>query len=135
MSYYLEHKEEILDRSRRNYFIKKNGLKFQEQYKKNSKLYWEKMKINEEYMNKKHVGSKNFRKINPFYSRNWKRNNPVSHSYNDIKLSISMNSVRKRDNNACQWLNCKKILRNIHVHHIFPRSEYPELQYEGKSVV
>lgn len=45
-----------------------------------------------------------------------------------IEIQIAMNNVRKRDNNTCQWAGCGLTFRQspIHVHHIFPRSEYPD---------
>lgn len=46
------------------------------------------------------------------------------------ELKKAMYRVRKRDNNMCKWQDCNlntNVIR-IHVHHIFPRSEYPELQ-------
>lgn len=41
-----------------------------------------------------------------------------------------MNNVRVRDKNICQWQNCGLTHKEapIHVHHIFPRSEYPEFE-------
>jgi len=43
-------------------------------------------------------------------------------------MQIAMNNVRKRDKNTCQWYNCGLTHRQapIQVHHIFPRSEYPQ---------
>lgn len=43
-------------------------------------------------------------------------------------------NVRKRDNNTCQWNGCKSN-KNIHIHHIFPKSEYPELKYIEKYMI
>ncbi|MDX1372212.1 MAG: hypothetical protein R3321_07060 [Nitrososphaeraceae archaeon] len=57
----------------------------------------------------------------------------ISRSSNngDLFLWVSMNRVRKRDNNSCKWFGCKNNYLNnsIHVHHIFPKSEYPHLKY------
>jgi len=41
-----------------------------------------------------------------------------------------MNNVRKRDNNTCQWQGCGLTHKQapVEVNHIFPKSEYPELQ-------
>lgn len=49
----------------------------------------------------------------------------------DPELEFIMNLVRRRDNNTCKWQNCGKTSKetSIHVHHIFPQSEYPELKY------
>jgi len=64
------------------------------------------------------------------YSKIWRDNNPQSSTTYSIELQLVMNNVRKRDNNTCQWQNCGLTHREapIHVHHIFPRSEYPELE-------
>ena len=42
------------------------------------------------------------------------------------ELRHAMNNVRIRDNNTCRWYGCNSN-KNVHVHHIFPQSEYPEL--------
>ena len=42
------------------------------------------------------------------------------------ELHKAMDNVRVRDSGMCQWYGCKATT-NIHVHHIFPRYEYPEL--------
>ncbi len=56
------------------------------------------------------------------------RKNPHSNRSGTIELQIVMNNVRRRDNNTCQWQGCKLTHKqvSIHVHHIFPRSEYPD---------
>lgn len=56
--------------------------------------------------------------------------NPRSNKHYSIELQSAMSNVRKRDNNTCQWYGCGLTNREapIHVHHIFPRSEYPELE-------
>ena len=73
---------------------------------------------------------KNKEKINA-YARKWDKENPRSRGSNySIELRLAMNNVRKRDHNTCQWANCGLTHREapIHVHHIFPRSEYPDLE-------
>ena len=64
------------------------------------------------------------------YCREYRRNNPGSSRTFSLDLQLSMNNVRKRDNNTCQWAGCNLTHREapIHVHHIFPRSEHPELE-------
>lgn len=57
-----------------------------------------------------------------------------SRSKEDPKLEFIMNLIRKRDKNMCQWFGCSKTT-NIHVHHIFPQSEYPELKYLEKYMI
>jgi hypothetical protein len=61
-----------------------------------------------------------------------KRNqaNPRSNRRGSIDLQLAMNNVRKRDHNTCQWQGCNLTFRQapIHVHHIFLRSEHPELE-------
>jgi len=63
----------------------------------------------------------------------WRRahkNNPRSGSKYSLECQLAMNNVRKRDNNTCQWCGCglKHKATQIHVHHIFPRAEYPDLE-------
>ena len=67
------------------------------------------------------------------YHKEWNRKNPKRSkgSTYPLELEIAMNNVRMRDNNTCQWQGCGLSFKNgypIHVHHIFPRNEYPELQ-------
>lgn len=59
----------------------------------------------------------------------WKKNNPQSTRRQGLDLQIAMNNVRRRDKNTCQWYGCGKNYKDItiHVHHIFPKKEYPEL--------
>lgn len=59
-----------------------------------------------------------------------RRNNPTSNRSGSIELQITMNNVRRRDNNTCMWQGCGLSFKQapIHVHHIFPRSKYPELE-------
>lgn len=47
-----------------------------------------------------------------------------------LDLQFAMNRVRIRDNNTCQWYGCglQHKITEVHVHHIFPRNEYPELE-------
>jgi hypothetical protein len=63
----------------------------------------------------------------------------MSSNYIDIELANAMNNTRKKYKNTCQWYKCGKSLKNnhvtIHVHHIFPRSEYPELKYEERYMI
>lgn len=63
-------------------------------------------------------------------NRKWKKNNPQSSNHYSIELQLAMNNVRIRDKNICQWFGCGLTHREapIHVHHIFPRSQYPELE-------
>jgi hypothetical protein len=79
-----------------------------------------------------------------FYSKNLCKNHYMQYEYarsgysDDMELFLRMNKVRKRDNNTCQWYKCGKSPKDkviIHVHHIFPRSEYPELMYEEKYMI
>ena len=63
-------------------------------------------------------------------ARKRERSNPHSNRGAEIQLQNAMNNVRRRDKNTCQWQGCGLTYRQapIHVHHIFPRSEYPELE-------
>ena len=62
-----------------------------------------------------------------------------SGSQGDLILYNAMNRVRKRDNNSCQWYKCRKSSKKdhiiIHVHHIFPKSEYPDLMYKEEYMI
>ena len=63
-------------------------------------------------------------------TRIWRKNNPRSNRGYPLEIQLAMNNVRRRDKNTCQWQGCGLTYRQapIHVHHIFPRSEYPELE-------
>ena len=71
--------------------------------------------------------------------RRWKKKIGYTNSgsWASIELQIAMNNVRKRDSNACQWQDCGLTQREapIHVHHIFLRSEYPELELIEKFMI
>lgn len=69
--------------------------------------------------------------------KKWQMNNPRSNRSFSYDLQDAMNSVRLRDNNTCQWQGCNLTHRQapIHVHHIFPRSEYPELELVEKYMI
>jgi len=56
--------------------------------------------------------------------------NPKSNRRASYDLQDSMNNVRQRDKQTCQWQGCGLTFREapIHVHHIFPKSEYPDLE-------
>lgn len=60
----------------------------------------------------------------------WRKANPSSNRSYPLDLQDAMNNVRKRDNNTCQWQGCGLTHKQvpIHVHHIFPRNEYPDLE-------
>lgn len=62
--------------------------------------------------------------------KEWKKNNPTSTYKFGLEQQIAMDLVRIRDKNTCKWYNCGKTHKEtqIDVHHIFPRSEYPELE-------
>lgn len=64
------------------------------------------------------------------YMKTYNMNNPSSGGCYSYDLQDAMNNVRIRDNNTCQWYGCGITNReiSIHVHHIFPRNEYPELE-------
>jgi len=88
--------------------------------------YWQ----NPEFKQKaKLYYQKNLQKIKK-RMKEYRENNPRSSTRCSLELQITMNNVRKRDNNTCQWQNCNLTYKetSIHVNHIFPRSEYPELE-------
>lgn len=106
--YRLKHKKEIDIYQKKYRQENKNKIKKcnQKYYLKNKEKIREKQKI--------------YDKLNP-------RSRGSNYS---IELQTAMVNVRKRDHNTCQWQNCGLTHREapIHVHHIFPRSEYPTLQ-------
>ncbi len=62
-------------------------------------------------------------------ARKWQKQHPRSNSHYSIELQTAMNNIRKRDHNTCQWQNCGLTHHEapIHIHHIFPKKEYPDL--------
>ena len=158
--YYLKNKKRILEKSHKNYennkkryFVytkkwrkenpirlrlnrKKNYQKRKEHFKQKAhKIYYKDLEKSRAYQRQWYWKNRDKRiQANQQYTRNHPRSH--SHTYSP-QLEIAMNNVRKRDKNTCQWYNCKLTYRNapIHVHHIFPRSEYPELQYEEQDMI
>lgn len=147
--YHLKHRDEIL--ARKKEYRKTERAK--ELKKKDDKLHWQRIKNSEphkikrreqrlkyfakednmkkrieylkEYNQRPHVKARAAEK-----SRIRRRNNPQSNRRGSIDLQLAMNNVRKRDHNTCQWQGCGLTFRQspIHVHHIFPRSEYPDFE-------
>jgi len=80
---------------------------------------------------------KNHQEQQKIYMRKYYKENPWSGKIGSIELQIAMNNVRKRDHNTCQWRNCGLTHKetSIHVNHIFPRSEYPELELIEKYMI
>ena len=66
-----------------------------------------------------------------------RKKNPRSNRSLPLDLQFAMNQVRKRDGNKCKWQGCNLTFKEapIHIHHIFPISEYPELQYEQRYMI
>ena len=119
--------------------------------KKSDLKYYSKVKNNEEFKKKKYQRAKKYYQNNREkileYSKNHaqipevkarrnemarlrRKSNPQSNRRGSIDLQIAMNNVRKRDHNTCQWQGCGRTFREtpIHVHHIFPVSEYPDYE-------
>jgi len=137
-----ERKQVILERDR-----KRSKSKKRKEYMNNYLInYYEKNR--EQLLEyKKEYGKTNLKKLkekSKIYYKNhpdkykkllekkklWSKNHPHSSKKYSLELQISMNNVRIRDKNTCQWYKCgKKYLEiEIHVHHIFPRKEYPDLE-------
>ena len=93
--------------------------------------YWKKnpTKYDRFLLNQKDYYKKN-KTARIIYQTQYNKNNPVSNCCYPTELRTIMNNVRKRDNNTCQWQGCGLTHRQapIHVHHIFPRNEYQELE-------
>ena len=131
---------------------RKNNIELiKEQRKKDSKKRWQKIKNSERNKIKRREQHKKYYQKNKvkilaygkIYSklphvrqrtnelaRIRNRANPRSNRRGSIDLQLAMNNVRKRDHNTCQWQGCGLNFRQspIHVHHIFPRSEYPDFE-------
>lgn len=107
-------------------YCKKHYLRFRMWGDPNKTLLPRNRKCSIEGCNKKHYGKN--------YCQNHYNKYVYPHSSRkgDLFLYIAMMNVRKRDNNECKWYDCGKSSSNrdlIHVHHIFPQSEYPEFKY------
>lgn len=146
--YYAKNKEQLLKNNSEYYKNNKEILALKnKQWRENNQDKIQ--KYNEENRMKRRLQAKEYRlknkeKIKAYrkefesrperiaYRKKWNRENPKSRcSSYPLELEISMNNVRKRDNNTCQWYGCGLKAREgipIDVHHIFPRSEYPELE-------
>lgn len=125
---------ERLKQQRRKWRIK-NKKRYLEQKKKDDKKYrlshMDKIKAyNRSDLRKKRNKEFERKPERITYKKEWKRNNPRSNRKYGLELYQSMNNVRLRDKNTCQWYGCGLSFKQapIHVHHIFPRSEYPELE-------
>lgn len=120
-----KHKSYIKRRSTDDYKIKRI-------ISNNKYISTEKGKINfKNWYNKNHEKQLRLKRI-------WIRKNPSSILLSsDIQLALAFANVRKRDDNTCQWFNCNLKHREttVHVHHIFPMSEYPELKYEEQYMI
>ena len=77
------------------------------------------------------------REYNRNYMRVWNRKNRRLYNNDFTELDAAIYNVRKRDKNTCQWYGCDLTCRDItiHVHHIFPRSEYPEFELMEKYMI
>ena len=128
-----------------------NPDKYKKQKKKDDHNYWLKNKTNQTFIEKEkqrhslyHQQNKEKRLLygkiyrqkpevkerRRLLERIRNKNNPRSNRGGTIELQLAMNNVRKRDHNTCKWYGCGLTFRQapIHVHHIFPRAEYPELE-------
>ena len=153
-----ENKEEIKDRRRKNKkeWVSKNLEKVKEQKRKDGKKYY--LKNREKLLVIKRQQSKIYYKKNREKILAWgkkhsqlpevkarrrlmerirNKNNPRSNRSLSLDLQFIMNRVRLRDKQTCQWYGCGLTIREapIHVHHIFPQSEYPELSHEEKYMI
>ena len=117
--YYLKNKKQIISQAKE--YFKKTYIPHPKIFPKKECIIFD--------CEMKHYG-KGLCKIH--YCRNYHKENPThkSNANHSIELQLAMNNVRKRDNNTCQWYNCKLTTNEtiIHVHHIFPKSKYPKLQ-------
>lgn len=136
--YYKKNKEVLQQKRKQKY----DPLKRRENYLKNRDKNLVRVK-EWRYKNAEYV--KQYRKEfeatpeRKAYRKQWQKANPKkSHGGTyPLELEIAMNSARLRDKNTCQWQGCGLTVRDapIHVHHIFPRSEHPELQLEPWNMI
>lgn len=128
--------------------VKKYQLKWQRENKDKQKQYHKKwIKSNPHYFKDYYrrnlelckARSKRFERSPKriIYRRKWQRENPRSSTGYPLEVRIAMENVRKRDNNTCKWFGCGKTWReaSIHVHHIFPKKEYPDLILEERFMI
>ena len=113
---------EYVNARRMEYYYKR-----QDKEKKNSLEYFYKHR---EEMNKQslvyyHKNKERLLQYNKEYLRKYARSSPEF----PYDIRDSMFNVRIRDKNTCQWYGCGLTNKEaiIHVHHIFPRKEYPNL--------
>lgn len=121
-NYYWDDHQNQLERARK--YKNKNRQKMNQKY---LQKYWSNPEVARLKRIKKYWNNvEHYRKKN----REYRRNNPGSCRSYSLELQLAMNKVRKRDNNTCQWFECGLTHREapIHIHHIFPRSQYPELE-------
>lgn len=97
------------------------------------RIHYGKTYCHKHYNNLIYYANPKHRKRHVETSSLWKKNNPRTW-FPDFRLTFHMNNVRKRDGNTCKWYGCNKTTE-IHTHHIFPQSEYPELKYEEKYMI
>ena len=113
------------------YYAKnKDTFEFKEKVKKRHANYYQKNKERISAYNKTHSQIPEVKARRNETSRIRRREHPQSNRGGTIELQIAMNNVRIRDGNSCQWQDCGLTFRDtpIHVHHIFPRSEYPDYE-------
>ncbi len=147
-----EKKKELMLNNKKYAFTMKNMSKTQwlNRTEKERKIFAEKVRegVIRFYKNNpkpiklcSRFGCKNKHKAKGFclkhYMDIWNKNNPDSSCGENWELRLKMNNVRKRDNNTCKWFNCNLTHKEtiIDVHHIFPRSEYPELELIEKFMI
>ena len=131
---YQKENRELIEQRKKKYRITERAKELK---KKDDAKYYAKNKTNPIFLEKKHKRNKEYSKRPDVRARanmldriRRKENPRSARRQNDsIEIQIAMNNVRKRDKNTCQWQGCGLTFRQvpIHVHHIFPRSEYPDL--------
>ena len=141
--YRLLHKEHV-QQNRRRYDSKnririnelkkqwrlKNNQHYKAQKSKDDVKYYQKHKERILVYAKQHSQLPHIKARRSDLARIWRKNNPRSNRSLYPELQEAMNNVRIRDKNTCQWQGCglKHKATQVHVNHIFPRSEYPDLE-------
>jgi hypothetical protein len=108
----------------------RNRERILERRRKYQPLYYQKNKQKILAYGKKHNQLPHVKARRNELERIRRRANPKSNRRASYDLQDAMNNARVRDKNTCQWAGCGLTFRQvpIHVHHIFPRNEYPDLE-------
>jgi len=134
--HYKKNRDKVLKRTRDYQKQNREQIKIQKrEYRKRTKERYMKWRIQYYKKNKEKL----LEKGRQYYRDNkekilkrceiYRKNNPKAGGGGDnIEMRITMALRKRLDNSTCQWYNCGKTGKDttIDVHHIFPKSEYPQ---------